>query len=634
MIGRLGDWTAAGVALARTYGLFGLAARSRHELRRALGTFQTSPRMAVEAFATAEDSWARAFAVDRERLRSIVNDAGALDQAEHVATGSHEAFGWEWRPLPTDAASWLGTTPDQHSAPATVPWWKVDTLSSEHGDLRTLWEPARFGWVYDLVRGHLLTGEDRFADAFMWHFRSWRESSPPFRGPHWACGQESAIRAIALLYAEANLGENLDPATIRDLRATLAATGERIADAIGYARSQRNNHALSEATGLIAIGARFGYERWQRLGRRVLEASIRDQFAEDGWYAQHSLNYARVALDQCVVAQRVLQLSGQSLSVQAVGRLEAAFDLLCLLVSPETGSVPNYGPSDSSSVHPVASTPTSDHRPLLTALSVTFGFSLPADLTADREAEAWLGRDADRGPPLGDFVRSGASGWAVVRQGDTDLFLRAGAYRNRPGHSDALQLCVRMAGRPILVDPGTYGYNAPEDWTHMLRTARVHNGPLLDDADPAVAGPRFLWLRWPEARLEAVHEIGAAVVIEASRPKAVRRTVRVRPGRVEVEDEGLAPDAQELIVRWLLHPAANPDELLVSGRTRLIEAASEREDALGWYAPAYGFKTPSRTLEARIRSGAWPLRIRTVLDSAAATTRRETEETLDAATAS
>src|SRR5690606_12750686 len=90
-------------------------------------------------------------------------------------------------------------------------------------------------------------------------FETFVEACPPFGGVQWACGQETAIRAIALLWAEgAFIGA---PSTslerLRVLRTVLAWSGERIADAIGYALSQRNNHGISEAAGLIAIGARL-----------------------------------------------------------------------------------------------------------------------------------------------------------------------------------------------------------------------------------------------------------------------------------------------------------------------------------------------------------------------------------------
>jgi len=183
------------------------------------------------------------------------------------------------------------------------------------------------------------------------------------------------------------------------------------------------------------------------------------------------------------------------------------------------------------------------------------------------------------------------------------------------------------------VDPGTFAYNAPGGWRHSLRTALVHNGPLLDDADPAMPGPRFLWLRWPEARLEAINETSDGVVIEASRRKAVRRTVRIRPGQVEVEDESLDPEARELVARWLLHHDATREQLIVDSPTRTLEAA-ESGGGPGWYAPAYGLKIPSRIAEARVSEGAGALRIRTVLDSVAVTVPGESEETVDAATTS
>jgi hypothetical protein len=193
---------------------------------------------------------------------------------------------------------------------------------------------------------------------------------------------------------------------------------------------------------------------------------------------------------------------------------------------------------------------------------------------------------------------------------------------------------VRSCGKPILVDPGTFSYNAPDGWRHLLRVARVHNGPLIDDVDPAVPGPRFLWLRWPDARLDAIHETGNDVVIEASRPEAVRRTVRIRPSRVEVEDESLAADAKELVVRWLLEPDADPNRLRVDSGTLSIDSAAEGADGQVWYAPAYGSKIRSTAVEARVRESDGVLKMRTVIDTSVDNVLCESEETVDAATAS
>lgn len=164
--------------------------------------------------------------------------------------GEFQAFRDAWRRFPT-GEGWhrhpitgVARSPDRQ-------WWRRNLLDPEFGDVKDLWEPARFGWVYDLVRGYLLTRDPRYRAAFVERFVDWWAANPPMTGPHWSCGQETAIRAIAMLYAEANLDLGDDGRTVID---ALGASGERIRDAIGYALSQRNNHGLSEAVGLLAIG--------------------------------------------------------------------------------------------------------------------------------------------------------------------------------------------------------------------------------------------------------------------------------------------------------------------------------------------------------------------------------------------
>src|SRR5690606_17608196 len=109
---------------------------------------------------------------------------------------------------------------------------------------------------------------------------------------------------------EANL--QLDQNTGRSVEEVLGFSGERINDAIGYALSQRNNHAISEAAGLIALGVRLrdvhpAAGAWLRRGERLLNRLVPEQFARDGWYIQHSFTYMRLAVDQCVIAERVLR---------------------------------------------------------------------------------------------------------------------------------------------------------------------------------------------------------------------------------------------------------------------------------------------------------------------------------------
>jgi hypothetical protein len=591
------QWPEAAATLARTFGVRGIALRAVHEARRAVGAFRRAPRYELKGSPPRQHP----FAVDPAALAAATDRAAALERADRVLAGEYQAYRHAWRRLPPDPGSW-------HVAPNGAllplhPWWRVEHLGIPGVDIKDVWEPARFAWAYDLVRAYLLTSDDRYARAFHRIFAAWCEGNPPFRGVHWSCGQETSIRAIALLYAEANLAAapSSDARAMGRIAATLAASGERIASAIGQAVSQRNNHAISEAVGLLATGARFRGTHpeaiaWASRGRRLLERLIVEQFASDGWYVQHSFNYLRLALDQCVVAQRVLRSASIMLSPTSVERLRAAVELVLAVMEPATGIVPNYGPNDGSFVHPITLATYRDYRPAVTAACAALHIPLPANIPADRETLAWLGEPAPRkGTALGDGVWSGTSGWAAARRGEAAVFLRAGRYTSRPGDLDALQVDVRIAGQEVIVDPGTFSYNAPPPWRNGLAGATVHNGPLLDARENGIRGPRFLWLIWPRATLREAAPSGDALVLSGEVPGQVRRTVRVTAQGVAIEDEVLASDARRVVVRWLLHPAIDSAMLRIDGSRRVLPAVEG--DTRGWFSPHYHERIPSRYIE-------------------------------------
>lgn len=593
-------WPRAAAAIARTFGARGLALRAAHEARRTLGAFRRAPKHTVKV-ASVPPPRQHPFAVDPAALAAATDRQAALARADRVLAGEYQAYRHRWRSLPRDPAAWH-LAPDGSTFPPQAPWWKIEHLAAGV-DIKDVWEPARFAWAYDLVRAYLLTRDDRYARAFHRIFAQWCESSPPFRGVHWSCGQEVSIRAIALLYAEANLAAapSSDVRAMGRIAAVLAASGERLADAVGLAIAQRNNHGISEAVGLLAIGARLRGAHpeavaWASRGRKLLERLVREQFAEDGWYVQHSFNYLRLALDQCVIAQRVLRSASIALSEEATARLGAAVELLLAVMEPGTGVVPNHGHNDGSFVHPITLGEYRDYRPVVSAACASFGIPRPANVALDREVVAWLGvPEPTRGSPIGDGVRSGPSGWAAARLGGTAIFLRAGQYTSRPAHLDPLQLDVRVEGQEVLVDPGTFSYNAPPPWRNGLAGAVVHNGPLVDGEEPGARGPRFLWLAWPRARIVRAEREGEGIVVVGEVPDQVRRVVRVAPRGVTVEDEVLAPHARRIAVRWLLHPDVDPAVLQVDGSHRTRTARDG--DPRGWFSPYYGERIPSRWIE-------------------------------------
>lgn len=602
-------WPTAIGTLYRTFGARGIALRSVHEVRRATNSFRAAPRHVGASFLSGTAiGCLDPFVVEADRLASSTDTSEALARAERVVRGEYQAYRWEWRQLPKEPEEWLLHPHSRRRFSPAGSWWKTDHLDPVAGDIKDLWEPARFSWVYDLVRGFLLTGDDRFASAFYCLLGDWAESSPAFKGPHWSCGQETSIRATALLYAEANLtsAPSANPSARQLVTSILAASGERVRDAIGYAVSQRNNHAISEATGLVLLGTRFRGEHpeaedWIRTGRRLLERLVVEQFAPDGWYVQHSFNYQRLALDQLVVAELALRSMGQALSSKAVSRIRAANELLVSMMDITSGVVPNHGANDGAYVLPIALADYRDFRPTVTAVSAMWQFPLPENITPNVEAIAWLGT---RMPPvrnaIGDSATSGRSGWASVRLGGTNVFLRAGRYSTRPGHLDPLHLDVRINGREVVVDPGTFAYNGSPPWRNGLAGAGAHNGPVVDGKEPGIRGPRFLWYIWPQSQLTSCVRVLDGYELVAEIPGLIRRRVHVSRSRVIVDDEVLSDSAKTVTVNWLLHPDADVSQVSAQGAT-VVEAKDG--EVTGWFSPGYGIRIPSRVVRVGWQRG-------------------------------
>jgi hypothetical protein len=595
------NWSRAALTVARTFGARGIVLRAAHEARRRVGMFRSAPRYTPSPI----EQTRRPFAVDLAALARTTSAAAAIERADRVVSGMYQAFRWEWRPFPANSAAWLRNARADYAYDRDIAWWRVEHIDSGAGDIKDVWEPARFLWVYDLIRGYALSGDRRYVRAFHERFTMWRSSAPPFQGVHWSCGQEVAIRAIALLYAEANFGALSTAEEVRALNDTLAASGERIFDALDYAVSQRNNHAFSEAAALVALGCHFAEShpesgRWLATGVECLERTVADLFMEDGWYDQHSFTYERVALDALVMASRGLHSLRRTFSAATRERLKAALCLLEQLVDGVTGHVPNYGSNDGSFVHPITLADYRDFRPALVAVAAVFGLPLTETIAVDDEVLAWLGVDPPvRGLPVADGIHSGASGWAVARFGRTRVFLRAGRYRTRPADLDPLHLDVTLDGCDIVVDPGTYAYHGEPIWAGALQGSRFHNGPVVNEEEHGVRGPRFLWLAWPNARIVSATMLEPCTAeLIAEIPGRARRTIRITSHRVIVHDEAVSTTAGSLRVRWLLAPGVDPSAIVTNPGG--VYGSATHDDPAGWFSPRYGQRLPTRYVDTLV----------------------------------
>ncbi|MBI5765231.1 MAG: alginate lyase family protein [Planctomycetes bacterium] len=512
-------------------------------------------------------------------------------------------------------------------------WCDYPTFSPELGDIKEVWEPSRFACAYWLARAYALTREEKYPQAFWDLFESWASQNPPNLGPNWKCGQETGIRLFGwafALYAFWN-SPSTTPDRVASMARLMAIQAERIYHNIDFAISQKNNHSMSEAIGMMTVALLFPEFRearkWFDRGEHILESDVRRQIYDDGSFVQHSTNYHRVMLHDCLWSIRLCEVNGRPLSAELVRRVGLAAEWLFEMMDTESGSVPNYGANDGALVLPLSSCPYEDFR-----ATVQAGMYLKEKRRALpdgpwNEMTRWLyGSDAFSAaaePRKPTSRRFDAGGYYTVRGADSWCMVRCHSYADRPAHVDMLHVDLWHRGENVLSDSGSYKYFAPESpgAEKYFKDIRAHNTVEIGGRGPLDLASRFLWLPWPEARV--IEHGGARWVGEhdgyARSPWHVthRRMIEHVGGVWTVSDELSGHGEQLVTLRWHLadYPYrideggkaivvdlpkgtmtllfVSPVEMKLSVK-RGVETAGE---VSGWSSRHYRKKTPRPTVE-------------------------------------
>ncbi len=521
------------------------------------------------------------------------------------------------------------------------------------GDIKYLWEPNRHLELATLAQAWRLTGEQRFAQGVQILVESWIEECPYPMGPNWSSSLEVALRLVNWSCAWHLLGGD-GAVLFRD--AGGAAFKERwlgavrqhchfIAGHLSF-HSSANNHLLGELLGLI-VGATT-WPCWSESGRWRTEALQRFeqqallQNGVDGVNKEQAIWYHHEVADMMLLAGLTARANGCDFSQPFWDRLEAMLDFIasCMDVG---GHVPAFGDSDDAII--VRFYPAADlcvFRSLLASGSVLFGradFKHKAQCFDDKSR--WLLGDAaaDEFAALASdssgaqLRRSFTAGGYYVLGGDFETasevrivvdaaplgYLSIAAH----GHADALSFTLSSAGRPMLIDPGTYCYHTQRRWRDYFRGTSAHNTVRVDRSDQSVSRGTFLWVHRAETRclaFDADSEIQRIVAqhdgyrrladpVLHRREILYERSARLMkvtdhlscaaPHHVEIFwhfapdcevtlDGGVAiakRDKQRLVLRWPVQFCAE----LVRGRV---------EPCLGWVSPHLDEKCPTTTLVA------------------------------------
>lgn len=566
-----------------------------------------------------------------------------LDEAGLIAQGSVRLFASQRYPV--------GAVPDWHRCPLTgvvAPAWPRHAIAitdkTQVGDIKFVWELNRhLHWV-TLAQAWVLGRDLVHLQVLRRQLRAWLDQCQPGVGPNWTSSLELGIRLLnwsavwQLVGGEASALFDGDdgPALRQDWMASVYAHVLTVTR--HYSRhSSANNHVIGELAG-VYVASRL-WPCWpevRRLGDAALEALEQQmllQTSEDGVNREQAFEYATFVFDFFALSERTAAAAGDAVSPQFLDRMAGMCVFIRSLMSCH-GAVPSVGDADGAQAVRLDPRPARSPFDAMLAKGARL-FDRPdwAPLQAPPADDArWLYGAADFKPHpssrelAASFADGGyelfGSDWGGPREikGLMDVgplgYLGIAAH----GHADALQVCLAVAGEPVLIDPGTYAYWAEREWRDYFRGTSAHNTVCIDGRDQSESGGRFMWTRKAQVRHVSRHQSRSGVV----RIRAEHDGYECLPGRylhrrelsfdpaadlVEVHDEVLGHQPAHMALHWHVAPQWR---LTMLGDTAMLQGqgvclqisvssstpgewqavSGQMEPPLGWYSDQYHEKQP------------------------------------------
>ncbi|OPX84865.1 MAG: Heparin-sulfate lyase precursor [Pelotomaculum sp. PtaB.Bin104] len=413
----------------------------------------------------------------------------------------------------------FGNAVDWHCAEDGNRWplnhWGTLHITGRNGlgDLRPLWELNRHQQFYILGRAYWWTGDERYAEEFVSQLKSWFRDNPPELGINWQSNLEIAVRSVSWLWAYHFFLQSatLDDETLFDLVRAFLHSASHLDRHISFSRyCMRNNHYIGDAAGLALIAQTFPElkqaKSWKRKAFKILYDELRRQVYADGVNWEQALCYHRFVLYFYLLVFRMEHLNGGEIPLYIWSYLEKMFEVVMWVSKPE-GSVPMVGDSDDGVAVLLGNESLKDLRPVLATGAIMFGrgdFKFVARQISEETfwlfginvLEQW---NELQGKAPGQNLRSfNTGGLYVARSGwDTNgyyLLFKNGPHSTFHAHADQLHVELAAYGQDLLIDPGTYIYNASPHWRNFFRGTHAHNTLVVDGQSQSVPHRAFRWL--------------------------------------------------------------------------------------------------------------------------------------------
>ena len=332
------------------------------------------------------------------------------------------------------------------------------------------WWLHRHHWWPILAKAYSISGDERYAAAFVSQMQDWIQNNPPPSGkdessPSWRLMEVGLRMRVSWIPSFALFFES--PAFADEDKLLMLRSIYDHANFLCCFKS-RMNHLLRESNGLAAVAAYFpefkDAPQWEHIALARIDTELSNQVNDDGSHIEMSVGYQWLAVDEFEKAYRLLEDCQLSLPNENIAsRLEKMYQVLTYVVRPD-GTFPQINDG-----------------------YIQWEVTRMADAgkKLGRKDFEYIGTQGDKGElPAYNSVSIGDAGFFVMRSGWTEqskyLFFDAGPYGGWHGHEDKLSIEIYALGAPFIVDAGSYTYENADPYRSYFVGSYSHNTVLVD----------------------------------------------------------------------------------------------------------------------------------------------------------
>lgn len=429
-----------------------------------------------------------------------LKDEKLKETFEEIKNGTFTFFSKQKIDLGTNY-DWMTNPITNHKYDVSKHWSEIQDISAEAGDIKFVWEKARFSFLHDVIR-YDYHFEDDQSQLVLNEIENFIDKNPINQGPNYKCSQEISLRLLnwtfALYYYKDS--ESLNEDLFQKIINSIYWQIHHVYKNIHFSRiAVRNNHAITETLTLYLSAKLFPFmldtKKWSKKGKGWFEQEIEYQIYKDGTFLQFSMNYHRVVVQLLTWALQLSKLNNEQFKPVVYDRAKKSLKFLDTCLDPISGKLPNYGSNDGALFFKFISDDFRNYKSQLNDLRLV----LQNKTHSKDESAFWYGLNT------GEVVNSNTQkqtssfnigGYYLIQDKDVKTFIRCGKYKDRPFQSDNLHLDIWVNGNNILRDSGSYKYNTEKEFLNYFNGCEGHNTVSISGENQMLKGSRFIWYNW------------------------------------------------------------------------------------------------------------------------------------------